>query len=74
MQLESGYGAEIASTKPTQIAKIFFKVLKPRPNKFIATFAGMSLEMLSHLLARSDFKKGKLHHKWRMVPSTKSLA
>ena len=73
MQLEKTYGAEIASTKPTQIARIFFKVLKPRPNKFLGTFAGMSLEMLSHVLARSDFKQGKLHHKWRMVPSTKTL-
>jgi cellulose synthase/poly-beta-1,6-N-acetylglucosamine synthase-like glycosyltransferase len=72
-QLETNYGADIASTKPTQIAKIFFKVLKPRPNKFIGTFAAMTLEAFSHILARSDFKKGKLHHKWRMVPSTKSL-
>jgi cellulose synthase/poly-beta-1,6-N-acetylglucosamine synthase-like glycosyltransferase len=73
-QLEINYGADIASTKPTQVARIFFKVLKLRPNKFIGTFAAMTLEALSHTLARSDFKKGKLHQKWRMVPSTKSLA
>jgi cellulose synthase/poly-beta-1,6-N-acetylglucosamine synthase-like glycosyltransferase len=73
MQLERNYAADISSTKPTQIAKTFFKVLKPRPNKFLGTFAGMSLEVLSHVLARSDFKKRKLHYKWRMVPSTKSL-
>jgi cellulose synthase/poly-beta-1,6-N-acetylglucosamine synthase-like glycosyltransferase len=73
MQLERNYSANIASTKPTQIARIFFKVLNPRPNKFVGTFAGMSLEAFSHVLARGDFKKGKLHHKWRMVSSTKSL-
>ncbi len=73
MQLERGYGADIASTKITQIARMIFKVLKLQPKKFIGTFAGMSLEAFSHFLARRDFKKGKLHHKWRMVPSTKSL-
>jgi cellulose synthase/poly-beta-1,6-N-acetylglucosamine synthase-like glycosyltransferase len=74
MQLERSYGADIASTKVTQIAKSLFKVLKLQPKKFIGTLAGMSLEAFSHFLARRDFKKGKLHHKWRMVPSTKSLA
>jgi biofilm PGA synthesis N-glycosyltransferase PgaC len=73
MQLEKAYSAYIASIKLTQILRMLPKILKPQPKKFLGTLVGISIEGLSHMLARRDIQKGRFHYMWNMVKSTKSM-